>query len=90
MNKVIAFLPCRQGSQRVKNKNIKPFAGIEGGFISIKLTQLLKVEAIDKIVVSTNDVEVKRIALLTKFEITSLVKLFSILIGLNFVLFDLF
>lgn len=62
MNKVIAFLPCRQGSQRVKNKNIKPFAGIDGGLIYIKLVQLLKVEAIEQIVVSTNDIEVKLIA----------------------------
>ncbi len=62
MNKVIAFLPCRQGSQRVKNKNIKPFSGIEKGLIYIKLTQLLKVEKIKQIVVSTNDIEVKRIA----------------------------
>ncbi len=62
MNNIIAFLPCRQGSQRVKNKNIKPFAGVEKGLIYIKLAQLLKVKAIAQIVVSTNDTEVKRIA----------------------------
>ena len=62
MNKVIAFLPCRQGSQRVKNKNIKSFAGVEDGLIYIKLSQLLDVESIEQIVVSTNDLEVKRIA----------------------------
>lgn len=62
MNKVIAFLPCREGSLRVKNKNIKPFAGLEGGLTYIKLSQLLNVEAIEQIVVSTNDIEVKRIA----------------------------
>ncbi len=60
--KVIAFLPCREGSQRVKKKNIKPFAEIEQGLIYIKLIQLLKVEEIEQIVVSTNDIEVKRIA----------------------------
>lgn len=62
MNRVIAFLPCRQGSQRVKNKNIKPFSGLEGGLIYIKLSQLLKVEEVEQIVVSTNDIEVKWIA----------------------------
>jgi len=62
MNKIIAFLPCRQGSQRVKNKNIKPFANVEKGLIYIKISQLLQVKAISQIVVSTNDVEVKRIA----------------------------
>ena len=62
MDNVTVFLPCRSGSQRVKNKNIKPFADIVGGLTYIKLLQLLKVEAIEKIVVSTNDPEVKRIA----------------------------
>jgi len=62
MNKVTVFLPCREGSQRVKNKNIKPFSDVEGGLTYIKLSQLLKVEQIEQIVVSTNDIEVKRIA----------------------------
>ncbi len=62
MNKVIAFLPCRKGSQRVKNKNIKPFSNIEDGLIYIKISQLLKVQEIKQIIVSTNDKEVKRIA----------------------------
>lgn len=62
MSDVIAFLPCRKGSQRIKNKNVKPFANIEDGLIFIKISQLLKVENIKKIIVSTNDTEVKRIA----------------------------
>lgn len=62
MNKVIVFLPCRQGSQRVKSKNIKTFAGVKGGLTYLKLSQLLNVEAIEQIIVSTNDEEVKRIA----------------------------
>ena len=37
----IVFLPCRKGSQRVPNKNTRPFAGIEGGLLRIKLEQLL-------------------------------------------------
>lgn len=62
MNNVIAFLPCREGSQRIKNKNIKPFANIENGLIFIKISQLLKVEEIKQIIVSTNDMKVKEIA----------------------------
>ena len=32
-NKVAFFLPTRKGSERVKNKNTKPFAGIEGSLV---------------------------------------------------------
>lgn len=63
MNKITAFLPMRKGSQRIKNKNIKDFAGVEGGLTFIKISQLLKSEKINKIIVSTNDEEVKNIAL---------------------------
>lgn len=62
MNKVIAFLPCRKGSKRVKNKNVRDFAGISGGLTYIKILQLLKVKEIKTIVISTNDEEVKTIA----------------------------
>ena len=71
MNKVIAFLPCRQGSQRVKNKNIKPFSGVEGGLIYIKLSQLLQVKEIKQIIVSTNDTKVKQIA--NSFQTTKII-----------------
>ena len=62
MNKITVFLPMRKSSQRVKNKNIKDFAAIKGGLTFIKISQLLKVDLIDKIIVSTNDDEVKNIA----------------------------
>lgn len=55
--KVAFFLPARKGSQRVKNKNTRPFAGIEGGLLANKLEQLLATERIDEIVLSTNDEE---------------------------------
>ena len=55
--KVAFFLPARKGSQRVKNKNTRPFAGIEGGLLANKLEQLLAAERIDVIVLSTNDEE---------------------------------
>lgn len=63
MSEVIAFLPMRKGSQRIKNKNIKEFAGVKGGLTFIKISQLLKSQKIDKVIVSTNDEEVKNIAL---------------------------
>jgi len=55
---VNVFLPCRQGSQRVPRKNIKPFAGYENGLIEIKLKQLLGSTKISKIYLSTNDDEI--------------------------------
>jgi len=63
LNEVIVFLPMRKGSQRVKNKNINDFAGIKGGLTFIKISQLLQCKKIDKVIVSTNDEEVKNIAL---------------------------
>lgn len=59
---ITAFLPCRAGSERIPKKNTKRFSGIEGGLLIIKLKQLLEVESIQKIVVSTNDQEVIDIA----------------------------
>lgn len=52
---ISAFLPCRLGSQRVPNKNIRVFAGIEGGLLKIKLDQLCSSKKIDNIVLSSND-----------------------------------
>lgn len=63
MSEIVAFLPMRKGSQRIKNKNIKDFANVKGGLTFIKISQLLKSTKIDKIIVSTNDDEVRNIAL---------------------------
>jgi CMP-N-acetylneuraminic acid synthetase len=52
---IVAFLPCRRGSERVKNKNTRPFADRPNGLIEIKMEQLLRCKAIDEIVVSTDD-----------------------------------
>ena len=49
------FLPCRQGSQRVINKNLKKFAKFQMGLVEIKLGQLLKSDSINKIYLSTDD-----------------------------------
>ncbi len=53
--KISCFLPCRAGSERVPNKNIKAFGIYENGLIEIKLKQLLSCSVIDEVVLSTND-----------------------------------
>lgn len=49
---ITAIVPVRKGSQRVKNKNIRDFAG--SNLLSIKLKTLKQVKLIDRIVVSTD------------------------------------
>lgn len=56
------FLPCRSGSQRVKNKNTRKFAIFKNGLIELKLSQLIACDEIDEILVSTNDPLVINIA----------------------------
>jgi CMP-N-acetylneuraminic acid synthetase len=62
VNNITIFLPCRKGSERVVHKNTRDFADIKGGLTFIKICQLLKVKKISKIIVSTNDNSVIRIA----------------------------
>lgn len=54
-NTVAFFLPTRKGSERVPNKNTRPFAGIEGGLLENKIKQLLPTNQLDEIILSTND-----------------------------------
>lgn len=54
-NKFSFFLPTRKGSERVMNKNTRPFAGVNGGLVKIKIEQLLQVERVNEIIISTND-----------------------------------
>lgn len=56
--KVNVFLPCRKGSERVKNKNIKSISNYKYGLIEIKLNQLLKSKYVNNIYLSTNDDEI--------------------------------
>lgn len=56
--KVVAFLPCRKGSERVPKKNIRPFSGFQHGLIELKLKQLLAAEEITEVVLSSNDDEI--------------------------------
>ena len=53
--RINVFLPCRSGSQRVKNKNIRKFHKYKFGLIELKINQLLKVKEIDQITTSTDD-----------------------------------
>lgn len=57
-----AFLPCRAGSERVAQKNTRPFAGYPGGLLELKLRQLNSVCGLDRVIVSSNDDRVLRIA----------------------------
>lgn len=54
--RIIAVVPCRSGSERVKNKNTREFAGVLGGLFRIKLEQLLKVPEIEVWVVTDDPV----------------------------------
>lgn len=60
--RISVFLPCRAGSERVQDKNVRPFAGMEGGLVKLKLSQLSKVHQIHKIYLSTNDSQVISVA----------------------------
>ena len=55
MDKIAFFLPTRKGSERVKNKNTRPFAGIEGGWVENKSKQILATKHVDEIIFSSND-----------------------------------
>jgi len=50
--KITAVVPVRAGSQRIKNKNFKPFA--KSNLLRVKLDILKELDAIDEIVVSTD------------------------------------
>ena len=49
------FLPCRRGSERVPDKNTRPFGGFDHGLVELKLWQLEKACLVDNVVVSTDD-----------------------------------
>lgn len=61
--KFVGFIPCRAGSERVKRKNVRPFAGFQGGLIELKLRQMATCPIFSEIIISTNDPEVKDYAL---------------------------
>lgn len=57
MEKVTFLIPCRKGSQRIPNKNLKEFDG--STLFEIKIKQLLSLKIDCEIVVSTDDEEIK-------------------------------
>jgi CMP-N-acetylneuraminic acid synthetase len=56
------FLPVRKGSQRVENKNTRPFSTIAGGILELKLRQLMDSRTLSDVVLSTNDERAMEIA----------------------------
>ena len=50
--KITAVIPIRKASQRVKDKNLRPFAGTS--LLEIKINTLLQVPEIDEIIVNTD------------------------------------
>ena len=55
MTKITAVIPIRSGSQRVKDKNLRPFANTT--LMENKIEMLLKVQELDSIIVNTNSEE---------------------------------
>ena len=51
--KIKALVAVRSGSMRVKNKNIRPFAG--STLLEVKLAQLKRIDSLDGIIVNSND-----------------------------------
>ena len=51
----VVFLPVRKDSQRVKHKNTRAFSDSGLSLLQIKINQLVAVNVISRIVVSTND-----------------------------------
>lgn len=57
---LVAVVPVRKGSQRVKNKNFKPFAG--KNLLLHKIETLKKIPLIDEIIINTDSEEAIEIA----------------------------
>lgn len=57
----LAIIPARGGSKRIPRKNIKPFCGKP--MIAWSIEAALKSECFDKIIVSTDDQEIAKIAI---------------------------
>lgn len=53
MKKITAVIPVREGSQRVPNKNFKPFYK-DKSLLELKIESLLEVKTIDNIIVNTD------------------------------------
>jgi N-acylneuraminate cytidylyltransferase len=52
--KLSIVLPIRKGSQRVKNKNIRPFSKDGKSLTELKIIELLKIKNVDEILITSN------------------------------------
>lgn len=66
----IAIIPARSGSKRIKNKNIKSFCGKP--IISYAINTAKESNIFDRIIVSTNSIEIKDIAIKFGAEVPSI------------------
>lgn len=57
---ISAVIPVREGSTRVKNKNIREFAG--SSLLEIKIKQLMRIKEIDKVIVSSDSKQMLQLA----------------------------
>lgn len=55
-----ALIPVRAGSQRVKNKNIRPFAG--SSLLEIKIKQMHRIKELDGVIVNSDSDEMLELA----------------------------
>lgn len=53
--KVVAVIPIRSGSQRVKDKNLRKFG--DTTLMELKIKNLLEVPELDQVIVNTNSDE---------------------------------
>ena len=60
MKKAVAIIPARGGSKRIPRKNIKLFHGKP--LIAYSITAALKSNLFEKVIVSTDDEEISKIA----------------------------
>jgi len=59
---IVAIIPIREGSKRIKNKNFKKFAD-EKSLLELKIKQLKKENCFSKIYLSSNSKKAKKIAI---------------------------
>ena len=60
-SKIVALIPVREGSKRVKNKNFRPFSN-EESLLHLKIRQLTRQSCLDEIYVSSNSKVAEKIA----------------------------
>jgi len=60
LNDISTVITVREGSERVRNKNLKPF--FKKNLLIYKIETLLKVKSIKKIIINTDSQEAIKIA----------------------------